>query len=152
MDAFFLELNKILVDVYHNILRVEELALRQVIRANLTISEMHMIECVGKGKANGRSISELAEDLNITNPSATVSVNKLAKKGFVQKVTSENDRRVVQVYLTREGTRIDTLHRLYHRNMVKAISDGLTEEEKDILMRSIHKLNGYFIKSIGENI
>ena len=152
MDAFLLEFNKILVDVYHNILRLEELALRQVIKANLSISEMHMIECVGKGKENGRSISELADDLNITNPSATVSVYKLVKKGFVQKQSSEVDRRVVQVFLTREGNRIDTLHRLYHRNMVKAISDDLTAEEKDILLRSVRRLNEYFIKSIGENI
>jgi len=151
MDDFTVELNGLLVDVYHNILRLEELALRRISKIALSISEMHLIECVGKGKGDGRSISELADDLNVTRPSATIAVNKLEQKGYVQKRSCDYDGRVVRVYLTQEGNKIDTLHRFYHRNMVHAISGGLTGEEKKILIRSIKKLNEYFMKSIGES-
>jgi len=150
MDGFAAELNGILVEAYHNILRLEEQALKKTSKISLSISEMHLIECVGKGRENGRTVSELADDLNITRPSATIAVNKLEKKGYVKKASCENDGRVVRDYLTHEGEKIDAYHRFYHKNMVKEISDTMTDEEKNCLLKAIRKLNEYFIKSIGE--
>lgn len=152
MDRFADELNAILIEAYHNILRLEEEALRKANKISLSINEMHLIECVGKGKEGGRSISELANDLNITRPSATIAVNKLESKGFVKKMNCETDGRVVRVFLTHEGEKIDTYHRIYHRRMVKEISDGFSEEEKDCLIKAIRKLNGFFKNSIGETV
>ena len=43
MDAFAIALNEVLVDTYHNILRVEEKALKKSGRIHLSIKEMHMI-------------------------------------------------------------------------------------------------------------
>ena len=48
MDAFAIALNEVLVDTYHNILRVEEKALKKSGRIHLSIKEMHLIEAVGK--------------------------------------------------------------------------------------------------------
>ena len=151
MDKFDMELNSILVEVYHNILRVEEQTLKKANGISLSISEMHLIEAVGKGAEAGRSISEIAEDLNITRPSATVAVNKLEKKGYLEKLSSKEDGRVVRVHLTREGQVVDRYHRYYHHNMVKEISSEFTEEEKLYLLKAINKLNDYFKKGIGEN-
>ncbi len=151
MDKFDMELNSILVEVYHNILRVEEQTLKKANGISLSISEMHLIEAVGKGAEVGRSISEIAEDLNITRPSATVAVNKLEKKGYLEKLSSKEDGRVVRVHLTREGQVVDRYHRYYHHNMVKEISSEFTEEEKVYLLKAINKLNDYFKKGIGEN-
>ena len=50
MDAFAIALNEVLVDTYHNILRVEEKALKKSGRIHLSIKEMHLIEAVGKGE------------------------------------------------------------------------------------------------------
>lgn len=150
MDIFAMELNAILVEAYHNILRLEEKALKMTSRIPLTINEMHLIECVGKGKENGRTVSELAHDLNIARPSATIAVKKLEKKGYVEKVSCENDGRVVRVHLTREGEKINAYHNFYHRSMVREISEVFSEEEKNCLIRAIRKLNEYFKKSIGE--
>jgi DNA-binding MarR family transcriptional regulator len=151
MDGFTVELNGILVSAYHNILRLEENAVKKNSKVPLSISEMHLIECVGKMQGIGRTISELANDLVITRPSATVAVNKLEKKGYVQKASCENDGRVVRVYLTHEGEKIDSYHRFYHKNLIKEISHNLTDEEKNCLLKAIRKLNEYFNKSIGEN-
>jgi DNA-binding MarR family transcriptional regulator len=150
MDAFAVALNGLLVEAFYNVLRLEEMALRRANKISLSISEMHMIECVGKGKEAGRSISELAEDLCISRPSVTIAVNKLEKKGLVRKSGCEKDGRVVRVFLTPEGQKMEAFHRFYHRNMVKAISEGLTGEEKSILLRGIQKITEYFKISIGE--
>ncbi|MGM9974595.1 MAG: MarR family winged helix-turn-helix transcriptional regulator [Clostridiaceae bacterium] len=150
MDKFDIELNSILVEVYHNILRLEEQTLKNANGISLSINEMHLIEAVGKGGDEGRTVSEIAEELNITRPSATVAVNKLEKKGYLEKVNSKDDGRVVRVHLTKEGEVIDRYHHFYHSKMVREISSELTEEEKTYLLKAIYKLNDYFKKGIGE--
>ena len=103
MKPFEEQLNEVIVDTYRSILRVEENILKRSDQTDLSISEIHMLEAVGKGKDRRRTISELAEVLNITLPSVTVAINKLMKKGYVEKVRGEEDGRIVYVSLTRQG-------------------------------------------------
>ena len=95
MDLFAEALNDILVKAYRNILRLEEQSLKTISDTSLSINEMHLIECVGKGKEEGVTISNLASELCITRPSATIAVNKLEKKGYVKKINCQDDGRVV---------------------------------------------------------
>ena len=85
MKPFEEQLNEVIVDTYRSILRVEENILKRSDQTDLSISEIHILEAVGKGKDRRRTISELAEVLNITLPSVTVAINKLMKKGYVEK-------------------------------------------------------------------
>ncbi len=149
MDDFSAALNHILVEVYYNILRVEEVSLKNKSKINLSINEMHLIEKVGDAGGTGIPISALADQLNITRPSATIAVNKLTRKGYLEKVDCKHDGRVVRACLTKEGERINVLHRYYHRNMVQEIDNTFSPEEKNCLLRAIDKLNEYFKKSIG---
>ena len=128
MDAFSTALNEVLVDTYHNILRVEEKALKKSGRIHLSIKEMHLLEAVGKGDEQGRTVSEIADAMNITRPTATVAINKLEKRGYLEKQPDDEDGRTVRITLTRSGKRIDHFHRLYHYNMVTKISESLTDE------------------------
>lgn len=150
MDLFADTLNDILVKAYHSILRLEEESLKTISDTSLSINEMHLIECVGKGKEDGVTISNIASELCITRPSATIAVNKLEKKGYVEKIDCKEDGRVVYVILTDKGREIDDIHRQYHRDMVNEISKELNENERKHLVEGIRKLNNYFKKSIGE--
>ena len=150
MDAFSTALNEVLVDTYHNILRVEEKALKKSGRIHLSIKEMHLLEAVGKGDEQGRTVSEIADAMNITRPTATVAINKLEKRGYLEKQPDDADGRTVRVTLTRSGKRIDHFHRLYHYNMVTKISESLTDAEKASLFQGIHKLNEFLKESLGE--
>ena len=127
MKPFEEQLNEVIVDTYRSILRVEENILKRSDQTDLSISEIHMLEAVGKGKDRRRTISELAEVLNITLPSVTVAINKLMKKGYVEKVRGEEDGRIVYVSLTRQGRRIDSAHRYFHESMVRSIIRDMTE-------------------------
>ena len=46
----------------------------------MSISELHLVEAVGKCGGEGRTISGIAKELDITLPSVTVAINKLMKK------------------------------------------------------------------------
>jgi len=148
VERFEQVLGAMLVEVYQNIARLEEQILRQAGDLALSISEMHLIECVGKHGPEGPTVRELAEELGIKSPSVTVAVKKLEGKGYVQKSACERDGRAVRVQLTRSGRRMDAYHRYYHRMMVKAMSEDLTEEERAALLRGVGKLNAYFLQSL----
>jgi len=150
MDLFQDKLNHALENVYHSVLGLEETTLKNSGRLNLSISEMHMIECVGKSM-NGRTISEIAEALSIKSPSVTVAVKKLENKGYMEKRPGETDARMVHVFLTKSGQQIYAYHRFYHRMMAREVSENLTDEEKGILIKTLDKLNEFFRKSIGES-
>ena len=134
------QLNEVIVDTYRSILRVEENILKRSDQTDLSISEIHMLEAVGKGKDRRRTISELAEVLNITLPSVTVAINKLMKKGYVEKVRGEEDGRIVYVSLTRQGRRIDSAHRYIHESMVRSIIRDMTESKMQALYKEVKKL------------
>lgn len=144
MDEFSSHLNELLVDTFRNILKVEEEMLRGSETLNLSISEMHLIESVGKFKDEGRTISSIAEDLGITLPSVTVAINKLRTKGYVEKLRGETDNRTVIVKLTKSGRRVDAVHRYFHENMVRNVTREMTDDEKQALVKGVIKLNTFF--------
>ena len=142
-------LNDMLVEVYHNIVRVEEEFLQKNDRINLTIREMHLIECVGLDQENGKTVSEIADFLKVRRPTVTVAVSKLEKKGYLCKNGCNKDGRVVRVTLTREGRKVYLYHKSYHLSMIHEIEDEFDAAEQDILVRVIAKLNKFFEKTVG---
>jgi len=145
MDSFSTELNTLLVETYHLIERVEDNSVKKMRDGNLSINEVHVLEAVGK-TGEPRTISELAADLDISLPSATVAVNKLVSKGFLEKQRGEVDGRQVLISLTKKGKTIDRVHRFFHEQMVKKVASELSDEEKQVLLRAIRNLNRFFEK------
>lgn len=150
MDAFSNELNELLVDTFWTILKVEEQMLKQAHGLNLSISEMHLVEAVGKGTAEGRTISDLAQELDLARPSVTVSINKLVQKGFVEKRRDEKDGRLVFVTLTERGRKVNAVHSYFHSRMIRELTRELGEEEKQTLTHGLQKLKGFFERKAEE--
>ncbi len=144
MDAFAAQLNGLLVDTFRTILKVEEQMLKDRRTLDLSISEMHLIESVGKGKEDGLTISSIAEDLSISLPSVTVAINKLQLKGYVEKFRGEADSRMVYVKLTRNGRHVDAMHSRFHEIMVENIVRNMDESEKEALSKGIVRINAFF--------
>jgi hypothetical protein len=55
---------------------------------------------------------------------------------------------VVYVTLTRRGLKMNSIHRFFHENMVRSVSKGLNEEEKEVMLRGIRKLNAFFERKL----
>ncbi len=144
MDAFAAALNDLLVNTFHDILKLEEESLNRSSAFRLSINEMHLLEAIAKGKGQGRSITDIARELAITLPSVTAAVNKLARKGYVEKSKDEGDKRLVIVLLTSQGRRAEASHRFFHRNMVNQASKGLREDEKAALLKGLNNLHAFF--------
>lgn len=133
--------NELLVKIFNEILQIEEKTLKSGHFSDLSVREMHTIETIGKGQ---RMMSEVAQDLGITVGTLTTAINRLIKKGYVDRKRIEEDRRVVLVELTKKGKVAHRLHERFHNDMVKNMMDGLSDNEKDVLISSLENLNNYF--------
>lgn len=144
MDDFEIQLNDLLVGVYRTVEKLEELMLRASKSIPLSISEIHLLDAVANaGQDKASTISEISDYLDIRLPSATAGVNKLAQKGYVEKVKCGNDGRVVRVSLTRQGKRAESAHKYFHRNMVRAVTKELSETERAALLKGLGKLDTF---------
>lgn len=143
MTTFKDELNNFLVETFNTILSVEEEIIQHNNNIPLTISELHLIEAVGKcGQKN--TISDIAAMLDITLASVTVGVNKLINKGFLTKERNINDKRSVHISLSETGREMNEYHTYFHQKMIEGIEDELTDDEKAILLISIKRLDKFF--------
>lgn len=144
MDAFSLSLNELLMHAFRSVLKIEEQMLRNMGTLHLSIGEMHLLEAVGNGGSQGRTVSETARELSLTLPSVTVAVNKLEKKGLLQKTKAREDKRTVSLLLTEMGKKVNRIHQRFHESMVKSIAVDMDEAEKNALLQGMEKLNLYF--------
>ncbi|BES65798.1 MarR family transcriptional regulator [Gottschalkiaceae bacterium SANA] len=135
-------INQILVELFHDILEIEEQSITTRTSPSITVNEMHIIEIIGLNQA--RSMGEVARDLGITLPSLTSGINRLVKKGYVERKRTEEDRRVVKVELTKSGRQIFRAHELFHNQMVEALIHDLEIEELPLLMNSLEQLRDFF--------
>jgi DNA-binding MarR family transcriptional regulator len=142
-DHFSETLNELLVNTYRTVLKVEEQMIKSMNGIDLSINELHMLESIGTSEG-GATISDIARVIDITLPSVTVAIKKLEKKGYIQKVKSEEDGRVVRVTLTRLGRKIDSMHRYFHEQMIRNVAKEIPEDEKEILLKAMLNLNGFF--------
>lgn len=134
--------DELLVKIFNNILEIEESALRNGVFSDLSVREIHIIDVVGN--KDQRMMTEVAKDLNITVGTLTTAINKLIKKGYVERNRIEEDRRVVMVKITEKGAQAKRAHEEFHREMVNSMMIDQSEEEMEILLVSLGKLNEYF--------
>ena len=149
MDAYDNNLNLLLNRVYSSLEKLEERTLQSVRNVSLSMSELHMLEAIAlAGDGEPTSVSAISEYLDIRLPSATLSINRLIRKGYVTKERGTDDKRVVIVKLTRMGERVEHAHRYFHRNMVHAVSKELEPDEKAALEKGLTKLTAFLDKKI----
>lgn len=133
--------NDYLVSVFNDILTIEESELKKSQFNDLSITEMHTIEAIGMYKK--KTSSEVAKELSINVGTLTVAINNLVKKGYVERLRSEDDRRVVKLGLTKKGKLLFRVHQHFHREMVKNILKGMEQEEEQALLRALKNLHDF---------
>lgn len=151
MDAYR-SINDVLVNLFREILELEKKAIITGEFIDITDNDMHIIEAVGlrnDADDKGKKMSEIARQLKITVGSLTTSMNSLVKKNYVVRERSEEDRRVVYIYLTEKGERAYHHHAEFHKKMVEAAMAQLEDDEVPVLTECLNGLCKFF-RSYGE--
>lgn len=134
-------LNDLLVDMFNQILTLEEYFLKKR-GVKLSMSEVHTLEAIDKSE--GKTMSEVAKKLRITQGTLTVNINRLTNKGFVYRIQDENDRRIYRLKLTDKTKSVLEVHEIFHEEMVDQLVLKLSNEEKQVLVDSLSQMNLYF--------
>lgn len=143
MDQRLEVINEYLVTVFNDILTIEESELKKSTFEDLSIKEMHTIEAIGMYRK--KTMSEVAKELSVTTGTLTVAVNHLVRKEYVERLRSEDDRRVVKLGLTKKGKLVFRVHQHFHKKMVEAILEDLNDDQEEVLITALRKLH-YFLQ------
>lgn len=141
-------INDLLVDSFNKITAIEKNALKTGPLNDLTINELHAIEAIG---LEGRTMTEAAKKLNVTVGTLTTMVNHLVKKEYVERVSSEEDRRIVKLVLTKKGKYAYRIHDRFHYVMIKNMLADVDERDYEVLIRALVALDR-FVKETYEKI
>ena len=152
MDEHQKKLNEFLVVTFNEILRWEEAALKRWTDANLSISEIHVIETVFNLQAQQmHTASQVARSLHITLGSLTVAVNTLEAKGYLTRVRSQEDKRVIYLVPTPQAEIVNQAHSDFHHEMIEGLLDGMSKEEEIVLATALTKVRDFFLQKSSED-
>lgn len=142
MEKDRMVLNHLFVNVFNQILKIEEKVIREETDLNLTVTEMHVIEAMGKTTA--KTMTEVADKLNITLGTLTASINRLLEKGYVERTKDGEDRRIVRIALTPKGMEAFDIHNRYHGEMMDSVLTHLNDAEAEVLSTTLVKISDFF--------
>ena len=132
------QVNEYLTSIFNNVLVIEEVSLRGSRFKDISIKEMHTIDVIGKFPE--ATPSKVSKELMVTLGTVTTSLNNLERKGYVERIRSDQDRRVVYLHLTKKGRLVHRLHKRFHKAMVEKIIDGMSSEEIEVMGRGLTNL------------
>lgn len=113
-------------------------ALRNIEASGLCMSDFATLEVLlHKGP---QPVNVIGEKVQLTSGSITTAVDRLEKKGLVERQPSPTDRRIRLVQLTPKGrTLIDAVF-IAHEQALQTATSGLTPDEKSQLIVLLKKL------------
>lgn len=137
------KINDILVNLFNVVLKLEEKAIKESTRRDLSITELHTLEAVGEGKT--KTMSQVAASLKINVSTLTAAINKLVKKGYVDRFRIPEDRRIVKLRLTEEGAAAVREHEAFHMTMIQDAIAQIPEDQVGKFIESIDNINQYLL-------
>ena len=98
---------------------------------SLTTVEMFCVEVIYALK--NPTVAEFAKFINVSSPNAAYKVNSLIKKGYIEKIQSEEDRREYHLRVTDKYLNYFNLSQKYVNTVVERAQDYFTPEQIEIL-------------------
>lgn len=146
-------LNRFLVEVFHEILRTEELCLSKVCR-DLSLREFHLIEEVCRAEDEGRDnrATAIAAAQRVTAGTLTSAVTLLEKKGYLERRRDERDKRAVRILPTEKARKALAWHTEFHREMVESVLEAVSPEDTESFVRSLGRVADFFREKYGQTV
>ncbi|WP_271714049.1 MarR family winged helix-turn-helix transcriptional regulator [Anaeromicropila herbilytica] len=141
MDAYG-TFNEVLVKLFNEIMELEQKAIITEEFKDISNNDMHIIEAIGNEEP--KNMTTVAKALKVTVGTLTIAINNLVKKGYVDRVRSDEDRRVVLISLSMKGEKAFEHHKRFHQDMINATLKGLSDSETKILVKALSNLSSYF--------
>lgn len=129
------ELFDTLFDSFRKLLYPEEW-----ISIDLYLSKSELLTLLQVDRNGEIIMSQIADYINIPMSTATGLVERLVKKGYIERARSESDRRIVTIRLSSEGKKLADGLKQTIAGYIKLVYDALTEDEKKLLFGIFTKI------------
>ncbi|MEO8402244.1 MAG: MarR family transcriptional regulator [Gammaproteobacteria bacterium] len=110
---------------------------------NLNMQELNVINIIGDNEPC--TMSEIAKQAMLSMSSITVIVDKLVKAKLVQRIRSEEDRRIVLGALTPEGKKIHQVQIKHMHEVIRKLLSVLSDDEQENMLKIFHKFTQVLI-------
>jgi DNA-binding MarR family transcriptional regulator len=142
----FNELYDVAIDTLKKILYPEEW-----IAIDATMSKTELFTLLQLDRNGEIMMSQMADYINIPMSTATGLVERLVRKGYVERVRSEEDRRIVTIRLTEEGKLLTENIKKTITGYLEYVFKELTEEEGELVKKIFLKVTGILSgKALGQ--
>jgi len=95
-----------------------------------------------QGQGNALTPGELARDMMMSPPAMTNRIDRLVKRGLVERRADPDDRRALRVALTEEGRALADTAVETHLKTEEALLGDLTQQERDQLVNLLGRIGG----------
>jgi len=92
------------------------------------------------------SQKELAKSMDVSTATIAVSLKKLEKGGYINKVMDKEDNRLNQITITEKGNKVVQQSRQIFRSTDRKVFEGFTGEEMHTLSALLQKLDANLAK------
>ena len=117
---------------------MQEGVVREAGFSDLSMRQITILELVER-MANPTP-GELGRELKISKPSVSAAIERLAKAGYLRKVSSDDDRRSYHLHLTEKGEQFSLAHDAVHHKLAQFITRNLDVIEATQLTRLVDKI------------
>lgn len=135
------QINHDLMEMFANVVWVEEYELKQSPFSALTVKEVHTIYAISMYEE--KTASQVAKAVHLSPSAMTTAIDRLVDKGYVERRRSKEDKRVVKLGLTHQGRILYRAHQVFHFKVTKALLDDMSNEEALAMERAVHNLQAY---------
>ncbi|MED4475544.1 MarR family transcriptional regulator [Oceanobacillus caeni] len=109
-----------------------ELIKKDISSHGMRTSDFTVLEALyHKGK---QTIKQITQSVLINTGSITYVIDKLEKKGLLERTPCKDDRRVVYIQLTDQGIKLMEEIFPLHQQVIENVFEGVTNEEKKIVI------------------
>lgn len=128
--------------LFNDILLMEQKAVLKGEFNDISNNDVRIINAIGIEEP--RNMSQVAKAMSVTVGTLTIAINSLVKKGYVLRMRSTEDRRVVLLTLSARGVDVYKANARFHDAMLRAAIQGFDEEKCRVIEQALDNLQIFF--------
>ena len=107
----------------------------------VTSSYIQYLDAIQTLEKEGKQVkvSDISERMNLPRPGVTRTVKEMENKGYLKKVSSNLDRRIIYISLTDAGKELSNTYDKYYFSMLERYMNGISDKEADNMILTIDK-------------
>ncbi len=115
---------------------------------SLTVMEKFCAEAIFA--LQGPTVNQLAKFIRVSQPNAAYKVNNLVKKGHVEKVRSQKDRRQVHLFVTEKFKEQYHVNYRYVDEIIDCLQDKVSDEELETFKKVLEIMDDGVLEHVSE--